>query len=81
MEESGYKKIYEGNFIVVQVMVDRLEEIGITPVIKDEKESGRLTGFPTSMQDFQEVYVRNEEYDKALPIVSQVKSELTTEEE
>lgn len=74
--ESHYRKIYTGNFIIVQLITTKLEDIGIEPIIKDESESGRLAGFGASIQGQQEVYVHENEVDKALPIVESVKAEM-----
>jgi Putative prokaryotic signal transducing protein len=74
--ESHYIKIYTGNFIIVQLITTKLEDIGIEPIIKDESESGRLAGFGASIQGQQEVYVHENELNKALPIVEGVKAEM-----
>ena len=74
--ESGYIKIYSGSFIVVQLIVDKLDAVGISPIIKDETESGRLAGFGSSIPGFQEIYVSQEELDAAVPIVESVTAEL-----
>ena len=76
MEESNYIKIYTGNFIVAQLIVDKLGAAGINPVVKDESESGRLAGFGTYNQGTQEIYVNNDELDAAIPIVESVTAEL-----
>ncbi|OMP29752.1 MULTISPECIES: putative signal transducing protein [Mangrovimonas] len=76
MSEDNYIKIFSGNFIMVQLMMTRLEEIGIEPIIKDESESGRLAGFGSSIQGFQELYVHKDELDKAVPVVELVRSEM-----
>jgi len=76
MTDSNYNKIYSGNFIVTQMIKDRLESEGISPIIKDESESGRLAGFGASIQGFQELYVGTEELTKAKAIVKAVTEEL-----
>jgi hypothetical protein len=76
MEESNYIKIYTGNFIVTQLMVDKLEAVGITAIIKDESESGRLGGFGTFNQGTQELYVNKDELDTAVPIIESVTAEM-----
>ena len=67
--ETQYIKIYTGNFVLVQHIDTLLQEIGISPVIKDESESGRLAGFGSSIQGQQELFVHKDELDKAVPIV------------
>ncbi|RAJ11885.1 putative signal transducing protein [Olleya aquimaris] len=73
--ESEYIKIFQGNFIIVQLVKTRLEEIGINPVIKDGNESGRLGGFVYDTPRVPEVFVHESELKKAMTIVNQVKAE------
>ncbi|NRB59171.1 MAG: DUF2007 domain-containing protein [Winogradskyella sp.] len=76
MSNSDYTKVYQGNFILVTRVREELEHMGIVPIIKDEGESQRLAGYGSLNQGFQEVYVNNEELDKAIAIVDQVKSQM-----
>jgi hypothetical protein len=75
MIESDYIKIFTGNFILVQRISEELNAVDINPVIKDETESGRLAGFGASIQGLQEIYVHEEELDKAVEIVTAVSME------
>ena len=77
MSTSEYTKIYYGNFILVTRVKDELERIGIIPIIKDEGESQRLAGYGSLNQGYQEVWVNNEELDKANAVIEQVKSEMS----
>ena len=70
--DSNYAKIFSGNFILSQTIINQLREIGIEPVIKDESESGRLAGFGSPMQGDQEIFVNAEELAKAQSIVQKV---------
>ena len=76
MEDSNFVKIYTGNFIIAQLIVDKLEAVGIVPIVKDENESQRLTGFPMPSNGIQDIYVNNEELDISVPIVESVTAEL-----
>lgn len=76
MSNSDYTKVYQGNFILVTRVKEELEHMGIVPIIKDEGESQRLAGYGSLNQGFQEVYVNNEELDKAMAIVDQVKRQM-----
>lgn len=76
MSHSNYIKIYTGNMIIVQLMKQRLEDIGINPVIKDELESGRLAGFASPNPSFPEIYVHENELNKAVRVVETVRSEM-----
>jgi hypothetical protein len=73
---DDYVKIFSGSFIIVQLVLDRLEGAGINAIIKDESESGRLAGFGSAIQGFQELYVSKDEVDYAVPIVEEVNAEL-----
>jgi hypothetical protein len=77
MHESDYIKIYTGSFIIAKLIISRLEEIGISPVIKDEAESGRLAGFGPSIPGIQELFVREEELNQAVPIVEEVRTSMS----
>jgi len=74
--ETHYTKIFTGNFILVQLMVTKLDDIGISAIVKDESESGRLAGFGASIQGQQELYVHNDELDKAIPVIEGVRTEM-----
>ena len=76
MPESNYTKVYTGSFIIAQLIVDKLNAIGINAIVRDETESGRLAGFGASIPGSQDIYVNNEEIDQALPIVESVLTEM-----
>lgn len=78
MVNDNYIKVFSGTFIFAQMILDRLERVGINAIVKDESESGRLAGFASSIQGFQEIYVSKEELKQAIPIIETVKSELQT---
>lgn len=63
--DSNYTRIFVGNAITSKGIINQLKEIGITAVVKDEAESARLSGFASSMLDEVEVYVHNDELEKA----------------
>lgn len=73
---DDYIKVFSGSFIIVQLVLDRLKSAGINAIIKDESESGRLAGFGSAIQGFQELYVSKDELDFAVPIVEEVNAEL-----
>ncbi len=76
MLDDDYIKVFSGTFIFAQMVLDRLERVGINAIVKDESESGRLAGFASSIIGFQEIYVSKEELKQAIPIVETIKSEL-----
>lgn len=74
--ETHYKKVYTGSMVIANLLVERLQDIGITPIVKDESESGRLAGFGASVPFLQEVYVHEDEMDKAVPIIQATLAEM-----
>lgn len=76
MRTTEYTKVYYGNFILVTRVKDELERLGIIPIIKDEGESQRLAGYASLNTGFQEVFVHNDELDKAVEIVGRVEAEM-----
>ncbi len=74
--ESDYIKVFSGTFIIVQLVLDRLESAGINAVIKEESGLGQHSGFSSANSGFQELYVSNEELDYAIPIIEEVKADL-----
>jgi len=75
MSNNNYIKIFSGSFVVVSLALDRLKDIGIKGIVRDESESARLAGFGASIQNFQELYVHEDELDRAIPIINKVKSQ------
>ena len=78
MSNTEYTKVFSGNFILASRIKDELERIGIVPVIKDEGESQRLAGYGSMNQGWQELFVGNEEVEKAKVIIDKVKTQLET---
>jgi hypothetical protein len=76
MSTREYTKVYYGNFILVIRMKEELENIGIVPIIKDEGESQRLAGYASMNQGYQEIYVHNDELERAMPIINRLKAEM-----
>jgi hypothetical protein len=69
---SNYKKIYSGSNIDVQLIVSKLHAIGIEGVVKDEAESGRLAGFAAPVAGEQDLFVHNDEVDKATALLAKL---------
>ena len=76
MNESEYTKVFESNFIMVTRIKAELENIGITPIIKDQGESQRLGGQGSINNGWQEIFVNNDELEKAMQVVNKVKAEM-----
>ncbi len=76
MNESEYIKLYSGNFILITRIKGELEAQGIIPIIKDEGESQRLAGYGSLNQGYQELYIHENELEKATAILERVKTEM-----
>lgn len=74
--DSEYKKIYSGSFIIAQLIVERLDTLGISAIVKDESESGRLAGFGATISGFQDIYVHEEQLPQAMPVMHSITSEI-----
>lgn len=69
---QDYKKVLTGNFLMAQRVVEKLREIGINAVVKDESKSALLAGFASTMQGDQEIYVNHDETEPALKVVASI---------
>ncbi len=63
--DTNYTRIFIGNKAEAQSIVNRLKDIGIIAVVKDEAESARLAGFASSMLSEAQVFVHNDELEQA----------------
>ena len=66
----AYTKLYQGSFIVVQMMRRNLENQGINPLIKDESEAARLAGFGISNIGIQQLFIHESEMPNAAKIIN-----------
>jgi hypothetical protein len=73
--ESHYTRIYIGSIIFVQLLTSKLADIGITPVIKEQNESG-LDPKIYGGHLLQEIYVHKDELDKAVTVVQAALAEM-----
>ena len=67
--ESHYVKIHAGNLLIVQLIKSNLEDIGIVPILKDDMQTGFTAVLATDYEGLVEVYVHEDEMDKAIPVV------------
>ena len=77
MPHSNYIKIFTGNFIIVQRIIDELKVVNINAIVKDQTESARLAGFGGGIfPGFQEIFVNKDELENAVKVVERINSEL-----
>lgn len=61
---SNHIKLYSGTSILVNRLAYMLDEIGVSSIIKDNQESGRLAGFGTLGLSV-DLLINEEDYEKA----------------
>ena len=71
---SNYKKIFTGESIVAKQIINKLHEIGIEAVVKDEAESARLAGFASSMLGQVDIFVHKDEFEKAALLIEEAEN-------
>ncbi len=62
-------RIYTGSDIMAEALVGRLEDINITPILRDDQQSGVMFGSGNKYDDQVRVFVRKDELAAAQPIV------------
>ncbi len=62
-------RIYTGSDMIATGLVVRLEEVNITPILRDDEQSGVMFGSGTKFDDQVRVFVRKDELAIAQPIV------------
>lgn len=72
--ENQLKKLYEGSLIEINLIKATLEEASIEPIVKDHSESGRLAGFAGEIPLQAELFVFEDQFDKAEKIMKEVLS-------
>ena len=63
--ETHYRKIYSGNSIVVQYIKQKMEDVDIVPILKHDSHRGLNAMLVSDYQEYIEVYVHEDELDKA----------------
>ena len=63
-----YIEIFKGSPIVVMAVLDALNQVDISPVLKDPSDSARLAGFG-SLTSNQSLWVHKDEQQKAVEVL------------
>ncbi len=69
-------RIYTGSDMLATGLVVRLEEANITPILRDDEQSGVMFGSGSKFDDQVRVFVRKDELAIAQPIVDKFLSEI-----
>ncbi|TVZ57159.1 putative signal transducing protein [Lutibacter sp. Hel_I_33_5] len=73
---SKYIKVFTNSNIIVNRLKDLLEDTKIVSIVKDKVHSAVLGGFG-SLPDSVELYILNEDLEKATPIIENYRKEIT----
>ena len=68
-KEEKTIRIFTGSSIEAQPLLGALHEAAIHPIIKDDHQSGILSGFATGIPGQIRVYIRREELERAQVII------------
>ncbi|WP_299554174.1 DUF2007 domain-containing protein [Seonamhaeicola sp.] len=75
MTDSNYIKVFTGNLIITERMIQTLRDSGINAVVREQNESG-LDPKIYGGHLLQEILVHKDELDKAVSIIEEINSEL-----
>ncbi|WP_347374424.1 DUF2007 domain-containing protein [Aequorivita sp. Q41] len=74
MSES--KRIYTGPSLIAKGLVARLNEIGISPIERNDHESSLKAGFTMSIANQTMVFIRDDEMEKAKSTIEEYLKEI-----
>ncbi|SRX55656.1 DUF2007 domain-containing protein [Aequorivita sp. CIP111184] len=73
---SETTRIYTGPTLIAKGLVARLNEVGISPIERNDHDSSLRAGFTMSIANQTMVFVRNDEMQKAQPIIEEFLNEI-----
>ncbi len=73
---SETTRIYTGPTLIAKGLVARLNEIGISPIERNDHDSSLRAGFSMSIANQTMVFIRNDEMQKAKPIIDEFLNEI-----
>ncbi len=77
MSDSNYIKVFTGNLIITEQIINHLKDSDINAIVKEQNESG-LDPKIYGGHLLQEIFVHKDELDKAVLIVEGITSNLET---
>ncbi len=73
---SEITRIYTGPTLIAKGLVARLNEIGISPIERNDHDSSIHAGFAMSIANQTMVFIREDEMQKAQPIIDEFLNEI-----
>ena len=68
-KEEKTTRIFTGSAIEAQPLINGLKELNINPIIRDDHQSGIMSGFATGVPGQIRMYIRNEEFAIAQSLI------------
>ncbi|MDA9127980.1 DUF2007 domain-containing protein [Flavobacteriaceae bacterium] len=62
------KRIFTGPSLVAGAITAELNDIGISPVVRNDMQSGAIAGFGGGVLDQVQLLVREDQYEQALEV-------------
>ena len=69
-------RIFTGPYMIGQGLIARLNEIGISPIVKDDHQSGIAGGFSTGIPNQVRLFIRKEQLNTSKLLINQYFSEV-----
>lgn len=73
---SGTTRIYTGPTLIAKGLVARLNEIGISPIERNDHDSSLRAGFTASIANQTMIFIRKDELITAQPIIDEFLEEI-----
>lgn len=73
---SETTRIYRGPTLIAKGLVARLNEIGISPIERNDHDSSLRAGFTMSIANQTMVFIRKDEMEKAQPTIDEFLNEI-----
>ncbi len=73
---SETTRIYTGPTLIAKGLVARLNEVGISPIERNDHDSSLQAGFTMSIANQTMVFIRKDEMQKAQPIIDEFLNEI-----
>ena len=70
-EDKKTVRIYTGPTMIANGLVARLNHLGISPIVKDDHQSGITGGFSTGVPNQVRLFIRNEQLDTAKSMINE----------
>lgn len=70
------KRIYTGPTLIAKGLIARLNEIGISPIERNDHDSSLKAGFTMSIANQTMVFIRKDELEKAQPTIDEFLNEI-----